>query len=103
MVEPTFLLAPGEPIAALAEQIYIFTETHRSGRIIVDLATFENVSAGKVFSLLKELPLVDRFVEKNFCGTLEVRNAFWPLTTALYAVYNGLILSYAANAQMVLV
>ena len=102
MVEPIFHLVPGDPIATIAERIYNFTQKHRGGTVVVDINAFGAISAGEIMSLLTELALVDKFVDAKFYGTLEVRNANWPLTTALYAVYNGIILVHAQDARMVI-
>ena len=95
-----FVLEPGEPIAAIAESIYLYTLAEPMGIVVVDVDAFEAISVQEIMRLFTELPRIERFVHPQFCGRLEVRNATWALRTAVRAVHNGLVLRSAPGATL---
>lgn len=96
-----FVLKPGEPIAAIAESIYLYTLAEPMGIVVVDVNTFEAISVQEIMRLFTELPRIERFVHPQFCGALEVRNAAWALRTAIRAVHSGLITRRAPGTELV--
>ena len=85
MAEPFFII-PGDPIAEIAEAVYVYTLENPAGTVVADIDRFEVMSVQEVMRLFSELPMIERFVNPNFEGIFEVRNAAWPIRTAISAV-----------------
>ena len=86
MADP-FFIVPGDPIADIAEAVYTYTLENPTGTVVADIDRFEILSVQEVMRLFSELPKIERFVNPEFRGFFEVRNAAWPIRTAISAVY----------------
>lgn len=96
-----FQIFGGPPLDEICENVYLFTRDKKSGRILVDLNTFECLTAREVLQLFTELPKVQRFAHPEFEGVFRVTGSSWATGGLVRALISALLRPAAPNAVFI--
>ena len=100
-MEDYFSIVPGEPIETIAEAVFNYTVAQPEGKVVVDVNNFDALTVDEIMRLFTELPKIENFVNPNFSGVFELKNASWALSTAVSAVFHTIIYRAAPNTHFV--